>query len=186
MERVKKPRRSTSVAARKDTSEAPVSEQPTVDPDQLADEQAVALAQGAPLVPRDLTLTVKLSRQLHSKLLHSAQDEGVPLEALVQELLAEGATLRAWEIIERKSAMRGQASPNSSNNGNGGHRNFNAQFSNPRHGQGGGRNGAHGGGRPGGGNGRGQGGGRLQTGTAWMDDKAAFLEYVRNQEKRRR
>jgi hypothetical protein len=185
MERVKKPRRNTSVSARNETSEPNLTEQPAVDPEQLADEQAVALAQGAPMVPRDLTLNVKISRQLHSKLLNSAQEEGVSLEALVQELLAEGATLRAWEIIERKYAMRGQA-VNNNNAGNGGHRNFNSQFNNPRHTQGS-RNGAHGGGgRPGGNNGRGQGGGRLQTGTAWMDDKAAFLEYVRNQEKRRR
>ena len=179
MERVKKPRRNTSVSARKETCEAPVS-QPVVDQEQLADEKANALAQGSPLVPRDLSLTVKLSRQLHSKLLHAAQEEGVPLEALVQELLAEGATLRAWEIIERKYAMRGQTGNHSvPSGGDGGHRgNFNSQFNNQRHPQGG-RSGAHHGGR-------GQGGNRVPSGTAWMDDKAAFLEYVRNQEKRRR
>lgn len=107
----------------------------------------------------DELLTLKLSQSLISKLKHSAQEEGVEIEALVAELLAEGITLRAWEIIERKSAMRSSnavAQPQ------------HQPFNNQRHG-----NTRHGGARP-------------PANNNWMEDKAAFLEYVRNQEKRGR
>ena len=152
-----------------------------------------ALVQGLPQVPRDLPLTVKISRQLHSKLARSAQDEGVSLEALVQELLAEGATLRAWEIIERKHAMRGSVNTQSPAPV-GGNRNFNGNYGNGnnRHAGGnraGGNSANSGNGSrhsPGHNNNRGPSSGRVPSNNAWMEDKAAFLEYVRNQEKRRR
>lgn len=105
-------------------------------------------------------LTLQLTSSLKDKLVATARDEGVSVDALAQELLAEGVVLRAWEIIERKSAMRAQASSHhSGHNGNGnGNRHRGNGSSGPRRGQAGGN---------------------------WMEDRAAFLEYVRNQEKRR-
>ena len=222
MERVKKTRRSEPVTAPAEpvedvstnvtVAELPVtaevaSETPTAtgvnvshddhdDHDDQLDDPMDELVQGLPQVPRDLPLTVKISRQLHSKLARSAQDEGVSLEALVQELLAEGATLRAWEIIERKHAMRGSANTQAPAP-MGGNRNFNGNYGNgnSRHAGGnraGGNSGNVGNGgnssrhSPGHNNNRGPSSGRVPTNNAWMEDKAAFLEYVRNQEKRRR
>jgi len=160
----------------------------------VADEdepQDQVLNGGVPLPARGVPLSVNLSRQLHGKLLRAAHDEGVTLEALVQELLAEGATLRAWEIIERKQAMRGGATGQQPPQ-NSGNRNFNNNFA------GNGRQpGANQAGRGPGGVGNGPrshshhnhqrgANSRGTTNNAWMEDKAAFLEYVRNQEKRRR
>jgi hypothetical protein len=167
-----------------------------VDDDEQSDDPMDGLVQGVPQISRDLPLTVKISRQLHSKLVRSAQDEGVSLEALVQELLAEGATLRAWEIIERKHAMRGSVNTQPSAP-MGGNRNFNGNYGNGnnRHAGGnraGGNSGNVGNGgnssrhSPGHNNNRGPSSGRVPSNNAWMEDKAAFLEYVRNQEKRRR
>ena len=127
----------------------------------------------------DSTLTLTLSKALVSKLRRSAKEEGVDIETLGAELLAEGVVLRAWEIIERKSAMRGGNSTQS-------------QQGNSHRGSHSGGN--HGGGNHSGGNSR-RGRGNSSSGNnnrrpgnnnAWMEDKAAFLEYVRNQEKRRR
>lgn len=142
----------------------------------------------APAKPRDPVLSVRLSAQLHHRLIYSAREEGISLESLVQELLAEGATLRAWEIIERKGAMRGvQPQGNSP----GSQRQFSGHPSSQNGNQrSGGNRGPHGPNRPHqsghqGHQGNHQ-GNRRPTSNAWMEDKAAFLEYVRNQEKRRR
>lgn len=51
------------------------------------------------------TLKVTLSESLFRKLQYKAQGEGVSLEELARELLAEGVVLRAWEIVERNKAM---------------------------------------------------------------------------------
>ena len=121
----------------------------------------------------DANLNVRISDALLQKLTLEAADEGIDIGSLVSELLAEGVALRAWEIIERKSAMRGLA-PGASGHreaqatGNG---NFRGPPKNlPGASSGGPNSRVH----PG------------KGGTAWMEDRAAFLEYVRNQEKRRR
>jgi hypothetical protein len=81
-------------------------------------------------------------------------------------LLAEGVVLRAWEIVERKNQMRGSHSGSQASHGgrSGNHnsRNHNRHNKNSRGGM------SH---------------GRYQS---IMDDKATFLEYVRNQERSRR
>lgn len=105
-------------------------------------------------------LTINLSNSLLRKLSKQAEDEGVSLEDFVSELLAESVVLRAWEIVERKSQMRSTPSqnPNSrSGNSSGNSRNNNRK-------------------------------GRMSHGRyqSIMDDKATFLEYVRNQERSRR
>ena len=122
--------------------------------------------------PEQTTLPVRLTEALLSKLRRSAQEEGVDLDTLVHELLSEGVTLRAWEIIERKNAMRAPSTGNSpyqqpGQNRSGGNNNRRHNNNNNN-------------------NRRGGGGGNAPSGTAWMEDKAQFLEYVRNQEKRRR
>jgi hypothetical protein len=142
----------------------------------------------APAPRLEASLTITLSRQLHGRMIRTAQEEGVPVAALAQELLAEGVTLRAWEIIERKSAMRGQSASPQPHMGGNANVNGNARsFGN--HGNGNYRHGNRGG-VQGNGNGNSRAGGpnRRPGGpnNAWMEDKAAFLEYVRNQEKRRR
>lgn len=129
-------------------------------------------------------LSVRVTSALYHKLKEYAREEGITLEALIGELLSEGVTLRAWEIIERKNAMRG------------GGAHMGAPMGGNRHGNNGNRMHGH---NPGGNNRYGHGGGRGPQGlpnnnnrgqrganNAWMEDKAAFLEYVRNQEKRRR
>jgi hypothetical protein len=111
-------------------------------------------------------LTVKLSVSLIRKIRQIAGEEGVTAEDLCQELLAEGVVLRAWEIIGRKNVQRtGPNQPQNQNQQQNRHNN-----PNNRHNKGRGRFGKQ----------RGGGGG------AWMEDKAAFLEYVRNQERNRR
>ncbi len=143
------------------------------------------------------SLSLKVSKALKKRLEMSARDEGVTVQDLASELLAEGLVLRAWEIVERKSAMRGGAGPaagstqqhqqhqrqgnvRQGHSGGGG----NSGGSPNRHGGGGSNSGApnrHGGG----------GGGRMNKRHAnhaaslnVMEDKAAFLEYVRNQERK--
>ncbi len=114
-------------------------------------------------------LQIKVSAALIRKLTMQAQDEGVSLEEFIGELLAESVVLRAWEIVERKAQMRGgNASGNQQQAGN---RN--------NQGQGGGRHNHKGGG----GNRNTRNHQRYHT---LMEDKAAFLEYVRNQERKQR
>ena len=98
-----------------------------------------------------------ISRSLARKVQQKAADEGVSPEELLCELVAEGLVLRAWEIMERKSTMRGGGRQQSFNQKNRfreqkGRRGFNR-------------------------------GNRAEKGTALLEDRAAFLEYVRNQEK---
>lgn len=109
-------------------------------------------------------LEISLSRSLMRQLGKQAAEEGVSVPELVNELLAEAVTLRAWEIIERKNQMRAQ--PLVSGNRSGNHNNNGGSNRNQRRGSG-----------------RGMSHGRYQN---IMDDKASFLEYVRNQERNRR
>ena len=212
MDPVKKPRRSQGVARGADdvvvSERSQVAEAPTApaavpvrdradsaaarvaaaNADAMADE-AAAMLLNKPEAPRGMPLSVKLSHQLHSKLLRMARDEGVDLEGLVQELLAEGVTLRAWEIIERKSAMRGPAQA-ANQPSPGGSRPFNNNNYNQQRPPSGSNNRGSSGNHAMNGH-RGQGGrsGEARppaSSNAWMEDKAAFLDYVRNQEKRRR
>lgn len=119
-------------------------------------------------------LRLRLSQSLTKKLKEQAADEGISLEEFVGELLAESVVLRAWEIVERKNAMKGHSPqgpsshrPNSNNNSNQGGANRGGQRGNNQGNKG------H----------RGMSHVRYQT---IMDDKATFLEYVRSQEKSRR
>jgi len=132
--------------------------------------------------PTPAFLTVKMTRALIRRLTDSAREEGVSPEELAAELISEGVVLRAWEIVEKKATMRGGSQqgqnfnrPNSNNNGNVAQNQNNHNHQRPF-----------------------QGGNKMaqkklqrqarQHANAMdlMADKAAFLEYVRNQEKKRR
>jgi len=117
-------------------------------------------------------LRVKLSKSLVRKLREQAADEGIGLDEFVTELLAESVVLRAWEIVERKNQMKG-GQP-SMGNGRG---NPNAQQNRNSQGQGQGQ------GQRGNKGHRGMNHSRYQT---IMEDKGAFMEYVRGQERNRR
>ena len=130
-------------------------------------------------------LSLQISKTLKKRLEQSAREEGVSVDDLASELLAEGLVLRAWEIVERKSAMRSGGSPQQQHQQQQRQGNVRQGHSNKPSGgyQGGGNNaGRHGGG-----------GGRMNkrhaahaTSLNVMEDKAAFLEYVRNQERKNR
>ncbi len=122
-------------------------------------------------------ISLQVSRKLHQRLIDQAHEEGVGLDEYLAELLAEGATLRAWEILERNAGMRANQNrpnpqqPQQSQSGN----NRNSRGGNNRGGK-----------QSGGGGGGGGGRGRMNH-TRYqtiMDDKAAFLEYVRSQERK--
>lgn len=99
-----------------------------------------------------------LSRALARKVQQKAVDEGVAPEELLCELVAEGLVLRAWEIMERKSTMRGGRPQNFNQKGGNRYREPKNRRSFNR-------------------------GNRAEKGAAILEDRAAFLEYVRSQEK---
>ena len=124
---------------------------------------------------------VRISQSLRRKISRQAHDEGLSTEEFVAELLAEGVVVRAWEIVERKNQMRGLPSnPQTSNRGSNNSNNSNNSNSNsnsnsnqygrnqnnrkPNH----------------------RGGMSHTRYQSIMDDKATFLEYVRQQERNRR
>ncbi|MCB9229260.1 MAG: hypothetical protein H6618_06585 [Deltaproteobacteria bacterium] len=125
---------------------------------------------------------IRLSRALHRKLLSKAQAEGVSPQDLARELLSEGLVLRAWEIIERKQAMRSPANHTNQFSQNGhnrqqtkGYRNHNSQ-----------NNHNHSRNRQNHYNGHSSGPGHNRRGNFnhILEDSANFMEYVRSQEKK--
>ncbi len=124
-----------------------------------------------PIVEREIT--VRPSDSLFKKLREQAEEEGLGLEEYCMELLAEAAVVRAWELVERKLTMRG------GNAGGGNQQQQQHRHNQNRHGNHGNNNrrdnkGGHN-------NRRGMSQSRYQN---IMDDKASFLEYVRNQERK--
>jgi hypothetical protein len=133
---------------------------------------------------KDPQLTLTLSLTLIRKLQDKAMQEGVSANDLACELLAEGLVLRAWEIVEKKHALRGRPMPTS--NGPMPHHNKN--------GNNGGRGGQHNNQRP-------NNGPRRPNNFSYnnpshtnrnkqqrdiLEDSANFIEYVRSQEKKER
>ena len=127
---------------------------------------------------------IRISKSLHRKINSQAQDEGLTLQEFAAELLTEGVVVRAWEIVERKNQMRGLGNTQPSNRSSGAnssnsHNNSNSNSNSNGAGQYG-RN-------P---NNRKQqhhrGGMSHTRYQSIMDDKATFLEYVRQQERNRR
>ncbi|MCX6116417.1 MAG: hypothetical protein NT027_02660 [Proteobacteria bacterium] len=132
-------------------------------------------------------IVLSMGQSLLRKLTEYAREEGVSREELAAELVSEGLVLRAWEIVERKATLRGNAgnsqSQNFGRNGNnqgqnqGNNAAGHAQSHQQKYQQGGNKMAQR----------------KLQrqarqhaNSMDLMSDKAAFLEYVRNQEKKRR
>ena len=136
--------------------------------------------------PLPENLTIRISKALHRKLRDNAKEEGVTIDELISELLAEGVVLRAFEIVERKHTMRGGNQQHRNPQGGNGNVNGNVAHGNTQQG-----NQQHRNQFPQGGNRQAQ--KKLQrqarqhaNAMDLLQDKAAFLEYVRNQEKKRR
>jgi hypothetical protein len=112
-------------------------------------------------------LELKISGSLFRKLKELSRTEGLSMDELATELVAEGCVVRAWELVERKAAMKNLGG-NSVHSGAPSHNNRssngfnNKQNYNPKSKEG--RNNYN----------------------KIMEDNAHFLEYVRNQEKRQR
>jgi hypothetical protein len=167
---------------------APVVSVPVEDVEDLevSSDEVVDSSDEAPHL-EDAYLNVKVGKSLVRKLSEYAGYEGLTKEELAAEILSEGLVLRAWEIVEKKATMRGpnQQNFNRQNNGN---VNGNVAGGNQSPGHNQGHNQQN----------RFQGGNKMaqkklqrqarQHANAMdlMSDKAAFLEYVRNQEKKRR
>ncbi|MBF0440908.1 MAG: hypothetical protein HQK54_03300 [Oligoflexales bacterium] len=117
-------------------------------------------------------LRINLSRSLCKKIKQQAQEEGLTVNEYIMELLSEGVVVRAWEIVERKNQMRGQA-----------HHSVHSQSNSSRNSASTGHVRGHNNSRKGLHHRGGMTPGRYQ---AIMDDKASFLEYVRNQERNSR
>jgi hypothetical protein len=141
---------------------APAGKATEVEVDELSDDQRSDKNQD------NNVLTLRLSNTLIRKLLEKARIEGVKIDDLATELLAEGLVLRAWEIMEKKGAMRGPSQhpgPNVNNNRG-------SKFGFRTGGNNHSRNAP-----------TGKGGGRGAYKNI-MEDNANFLEYVRSQEKK--
>lgn len=169
-----------NIAAEDKTEEIPAPPVviPQKDPEQKIqyanghDQKPIASKPNNPVIhaqPNKNELRFIISEALMIKLKAQAVEEGISLQDYLRELLAEGATLRAWEIVERRMQMRGgsgnqyQGQNNNRNHGNG----------NQNRRGGGDRNQ----------NRRGMSQSRYQN---IMDDKASFLEYVRSTERQQR
>ncbi len=126
---------------------------------------------------KESALTLRLSATLIRKLGEKAQIEGVSIQDFASELLSEGLVLRAWEIVEKKNAMRGvNASGPSPSQGNN-HRNQKFGYRNNQNGYVK-RMPNDSGSSP-------RSNSSRQSYKNIMEDNANFLEYVRNQEKNR-
>lgn len=161
-----------ALAADDDADELPPLEQKFTAPESVIVRETPKAPVVAPVQDNSEQLRVKLSKSLVRKLREQAADEGIGLDEFVTELLSESVVLRAWEIVERKNQMKGgQPMGNGRGNGpNGPQQNRNNNNSN---GQGHRGNKGH----------RGMNHSRYQT---IMEDKGAFMEYVRGQERNRR
>lgn len=133
---------------------------------------AVSSEVAPPPRPNQNVLVFNISAQLKSKIAYQAAEEGISINEYVSELLAEGVVLRAWEIVEKKAQMRGGVANSQPQNNNRNNNNHNGG-GNPNRNQQGGRNDRFN-------NRRGMSNSRYNN---IMEDKASFLEYVRNQER---
>ena len=125
------------------------------------------ISRGPNASQQEAILEIKISGSLFRKLKDLSRTEGLSMDELATELVAEGCVVRAWELVERKATMKNlggntthSGAPSHNNRGGGGFNN--KQNYNPKSKEG--RNNYN----------------------KIMEDNAHFLEYVRNQEKRQR
>ena len=134
-------------------------------------------------------LNLKLSTSLRKKLIEKAALEGLSVDAFAAELISEGLVLRAWEIMEKKTAMKtnmGNSNfarqPRYTPKSNGNYRKYNYSNSSPKQNSDSGNHSVNG-------NVQGQGHRNYAQNNSYtqlMEDSASFLEYVRNQERHQR
>jgi predicted HicB family RNase H-like nuclease len=160
------------LAADDDADELPPLEQKFTAPEPAIVRETPKAPVVAPVQDNSEQLRVKLSKSLVRKLREQAADEGIGLDEFVTELLSESVVLRAWEIVERKNQMKG-GQPMGNGRGNGPNGPQQNRNNNNNNGQGHRGNKGH----------RGMNHSRYQT---IMEDKGAFMEYVRGQERNRR
>jgi hypothetical protein len=163
-------------AADDDADELPPLEQKFTAPEPAIVRETPKAPASVVVAPQDNSeqLRVKLSKSLVRKLREQAADEGIGLDEFVTELLSESVVLRAWEIVERKNQMKGGQPSMGNGRGNGPNGpQQNRNNNNNSNGQGHRGSKGH----------RGMNHSRYQT---IMEDKGAFMEYVRGQERNRR
>ncbi len=146
---------------------------PDDDENQAGNNRPDTNNQDAPLEKAAMELKIPLSQSLLTRFKAMAEDEGIGMMELGVELIAEGLTKRAWDTQGQNRPQPGSSQgqqqqqrshqpPNKFNN--------NRPNNNPNNNNNRNQNNAN----------------RAQRNSNIMQDKAAFLEYVRNQEKRRR
>jgi hypothetical protein len=114
-------------------------------------------------------IRIRLSQSLHDKLLESAHDEGIGVDELAKEILAEGVTMRIWDILERRARTReGQMLQNHGQNASPGNQKYGHHKGHGNH--------------KGGGNHHGRGNSRHERYQDILNDSAAFMDYVRKKE----
>ena len=122
-------------------------------------------------------LNLQISKTLWLTLKKKASEEGISPEDLAREFISEGLVLRAWEIMTRSKHISKPAQNNYKNNNNNQNRNRNGnrnQNYNQQRGNGNNRR-----------NGNTMNPRSQQDIHSLLDDKAGFMEYVRNQERKK-
>ena len=132
-------------------------------------------AKNASMTAPESEVRINLSSKLRKKLAEQAEDEGISLSDYLEELLAEASVIRAWELVEKKLHMRGGQNQGSQGNHNPRNNRNNQGRNKTQNGHGNGNGNGHGNA-----NRRNMNNARYQN---LMEDKASFLEYVRNQER---
>ena len=167
VEKSPKSKKKLSSAKPKKAAKPQAEQVPTVKEETMQTNSVVEPAKVTPVAQPEsdeATLKITVSRSFASKLKRTAQEEGLSLDDLATELLTEGLVIRSWEIVERKLTMRGETG-NQNNNQNRGNNNF-RRNNHHKHG--------------------GQGGKRPGFNNNVLDDRASFIDYVRNQNPNRR
>ncbi len=149
--------------APKTTAEASTAETSKVEEEKTAELKDAQ--ESLPPPEKETSLTLKMSQALKKRLIEKSHDEGISVEAFAAELLTEGLISRIWELRDKRPG------PQQGHQGHQGH----YQGSNQRH-----NDRQHHGNKP-----PHRRGGRDQYFNI-MDDKASFIDYVRNLDKKKR
>jgi len=139
-------------------------------PEEILNEKKQTIHQEDQTEEERDTMSISLSKSLIKKLYSISKNEGVHPNDLARELIAEGLVLRVWEIFERDQTMRHHVNNQNHRNSyqNNGNRHFNKSQENHR--------------KKSFSSNRSN---RSNYNTI-MEDKGAFLEYVRSQERKTR
>ncbi len=114
-------------------------------------------------------LSIKLSKSLLNRIKITARSEGLTVNELAVELLSDSVAVRSWEIIEKKQSLNKNNQGNNNNNHSSNRSNNYRKYNNNSHNNNNNNRGN-------------RGGNRYNAKNNMMDDKAAFMDYVRKQE----